>query len=117
VGRSFEAVHPVVRTHPVTGWKSVYAVATFPKYINELNENESQEVLKILRQTLLDNHQLHVRFKWRNEHDFGKTDSPSPPFVRVRSGTWLMWVKTQPSGTTAARSTRPPTTTMVWETE
>ncbi|KAJ8107203.1 hypothetical protein ONZ43_g6809 [Nemania bipapillata] len=72
IGKSFQAVHPVVRTHPVTGWKSVYAVATFPKYINELNEKESREVLKILHETLIENHQLQVRFKWRNEHDLGK---------------------------------------------
>ncbi|KAI0154602.1 taurine dioxygenase family protein [Xylariaceae sp. FL1272] len=75
VGRSFSAVHPVVRTHPVTGWKSVYAVATFPKYIPELNENESRQVLSLLRETLLENHQLQVRFKWKNENDIAIWDN------------------------------------------
>ncbi|KAI8952010.1 taurine dioxygenase family protein [Xylaria longipes] len=75
VGKHFTAVHPVVRTHPVTGWKSVYAVATFPKYIPELNENESRKVLDLLHQTLLENHQLQVRFKWKYENDIAIWDN------------------------------------------
>ncbi|KAI1822014.1 taurine dioxygenase family protein [Xylaria intraflava] len=75
IGKSFQAVHPVVRTHPVTGWKSVYGVATFPKYINELSEKESQAVLKLLRETLVENHQVQVRFKWHNENDLAIWDN------------------------------------------
>nr|OQO28887.1 hypothetical protein B0A51_03214 [Rachicladosporium sp. CCFEE 5018] len=72
VDQTLSAVHPVVRTNPVTGWKSVFALGTFPKYINELHAEESDELLAKLRRTVLDSHDLTVRFKWKNENDIGK---------------------------------------------
>lgn len=71
IGGELTAVHPVVRTNPVTGWKSVYAVGPFPKYINELNSDESAELLEKFYNTILHNHDLTVRFKWRNPNDLG----------------------------------------------
>ena len=71
VGKELKAVHPVVRTNPVTGWKSIYAVGPFPKYINELNSEESAELLKKFYDVILENHDLTVRFKWRNKNDLG----------------------------------------------
>ena len=73
VGSELSAVHPVVRTNPVTGWKSIYAVGPFPKYINELNSEESEELLKKFYDVILNNHDLTVRFKWRNENDLGES--------------------------------------------
>ncbi len=76
VGRAFTAVHPVVRTNPVTGWKSIYAAGPFPKYINELNPKESRQLLQTFRETITENHDLQARFKWRNENDFGELFPP-----------------------------------------
>jgi alpha-ketoglutarate-dependent taurine dioxygenase len=72
VGKELTAVHPVVRTNPVTGWKSIFAIGPFPKRINELSENESKELLDRFYRLILDNHDLQVRFKWRNKNDIGK---------------------------------------------
>ena len=72
VGRGLKAVHPVVRTNPVTGWKSVYAIGSFPQYVNELSLDESDELLKRLKDILASSHDLQVRFKWRNENDIGE---------------------------------------------
>jgi alpha-ketoglutarate-dependent taurine dioxygenase len=72
VGGHLSVVHPVVRTNPVTGWKSIYAIGVFPKYINELEKEESDDLLKKLHNTILSNHDLQVRFKWRNPNDIGK---------------------------------------------
>jgi alpha-ketoglutarate-dependent taurine dioxygenase len=72
VGRALRAVHPVVRTNPVTGWKSIFAIGPFPKYINELLSVESDELLKKFLSVITENHDLQVRFKWRNENDIGK---------------------------------------------
>lgn len=71
VGRQLSTVHPVVRTNPVTGWKSIYAVGPFPNQINELSSTESEELLKKFYSTILENHDLQVRFKWRNTNDIG----------------------------------------------
>lgn len=73
VGGHLSVVHPVVRTNPVTGWKSIYSIGGFPKYINELQTDESTELLKKLHDTILSNHDLQVRFKWRNPNDIGKS--------------------------------------------
>ncbi|KAF1944440.1 taurine dioxygenase family protein [Clathrospora elynae] len=75
VGKSLSAVHPVVRTNPVTGWKSIFALGPFPKYINELNEEESSDLLKKFRSVITENHDLQVRFKWRNENDLAIWDN------------------------------------------
>ncbi|CAE7212603.1 hypothetical protein P3342_012409 [Pyrenophora teres f. teres] len=77
VGRSLTAVHPVVRTNPVTGWKSIFALGPFPKYINELNVEESDELLKRFRSVIIENHDLQVRFKWRNANDLAIWDNRS----------------------------------------
>ena len=75
VGGNLSVVHPIVRTNPVTGWKSVYAIGNFPKYINELHTEESDHLLKRLRESILSNHDLQVRFKWRDPNDIGKLAS------------------------------------------
>lgn len=72
-GKELSAVHPVVRTNPVTGWKSIFALGPFPKFINELNDKESAELLQKFVDTIYENHDLQVRFKWRNENDLGKS--------------------------------------------
>ncbi|KAK0911938.1 hypothetical protein LTR91_010059 [Friedmanniomyces endolithicus] len=77
IGKELAAVHPVVRTNPVTGWKSIYAIGSFPKYINELNEEESAELLAKFKRMITENHDLQVRFKWRNANDLAIWDNRS----------------------------------------
>ncbi|KAJ4322334.1 hypothetical protein N0V94_002443 [Neodidymelliopsis sp. IMI 364377] len=71
VGKELTAVHPVVRTNPVTGWKSIFALGPFPRYINELNDKESSELLAKFLNVIYENHDLQVRFKWKSENDLG----------------------------------------------
>src|ERR1700760_1204880 len=42
VGDELKAVHPVIRTNPVTGWKSVYPIGSHVKAINDLTQEESK---------------------------------------------------------------------------
>lgn len=77
VGGELTSVHPVVRTNPVTGWKSIYSIGNFPKIINELTHEESQELLQRFYGLILANHDLQVRFKWRNENDIAIWDNRS----------------------------------------
>jgi alpha-ketoglutarate-dependent taurine dioxygenase len=76
IGKSLSAVHPLVRTNPVTGWKSIFGIGNFPKVINELDPEESAELLAKFYKVILDNHDIQVRFKWRNPNDIGKLTRP-----------------------------------------
>ncbi|KAI5475248.1 hypothetical protein MNV49_001695 [Pseudohyphozyma bogoriensis] len=64
VGPALEAVHPVIRTNPVTGWKGVFVNPGFTRHIVELNKDESDQVLQYLFKIFNQNHDLQVRFKW-----------------------------------------------------
>ncbi|KAJ3544010.1 hypothetical protein NM208_g3272 [Fusarium decemcellulare] len=77
VGRELTAVHPVVRTNPVTGWKSIFAIGNFPQRINEVSARESRELLDLLYKRIEENHDLQVRFKWRNKNDIAFWDNRS----------------------------------------
>jgi len=59
-----EAVHPVVRTHPVTGRKGLFVNENFTVRINELSEEESQAVLAFLYAHST-KPAFQVRFRWQ----------------------------------------------------
>lgn len=77
VGDVLKATHPVVRTNPVTGWKSVFSVGEFPTRINGLAPQESDHLLKWFLDIIYQNHELQVRFKWQNENDLAIWDNRS----------------------------------------
>jgi len=64
VGEHLEAIHPVIRTNPVTGWKSVFVNPNFTKRILGVTRDESDTILKYLFSLVQLNHDLQVRFKW-----------------------------------------------------
>ncbi|KAL4912435.1 hypothetical protein BDW62DRAFT_216318 [Aspergillus aurantiobrunneus] len=64
-GDELVAVHPVIRTNPVTGWKSVYVNKGFTKRINGVTRDESDVLLQYLFNLVTQNHDAQVRFKWR----------------------------------------------------
>ncbi|KAK4126555.1 taurine catabolism dioxygenase [Parathielavia appendiculata] len=72
VGGELKAVHPVVRTNPVTGWKSIFPVGGHVKHINGLTEEESSKLLGWFLDLVYKNHDLQVRFKWKSSNDIGK---------------------------------------------
>jgi taurine dioxygenase len=57
------AVHPVVRTHPVTGRKGLYVNRTFTTRINELHRDESRAMLQVLWDHC-EKPDFQVRFSW-----------------------------------------------------
>ena len=77
VGDVLEAVHPVIRTNPVTGWKSVFAVGHHVQQINDLTPLESKALLEWFVRLIVDNHDLQVRHRWQNPNDVAIWDNRS----------------------------------------
>lgn len=75
-GDSLTAVHPVIRTNPVTGWKSVFVNKGFTRRINGVTRDESDLLLKYLFDLMVNNHDAQVRFKW-NKNDLAIWDNRS----------------------------------------
>ncbi|KAL7309804.1 hypothetical protein PS15m_010644 [Mucor circinelloides] len=62
-----DSVHPVVRTHPITGWKGLFVQPGFTKSIVGLNRRESDLLLKFLFDHIAGGHDFQVRFKWSED--------------------------------------------------
>ncbi|KAI8354588.1 hypothetical protein EDC96DRAFT_466168 [Choanephora cucurbitarum] len=62
--KRWSAVHPVVRTHPVTGWKSLFVQKGFTKSIVGLSKRESDVILNHLFDHVSGGVDFQVRFKW-----------------------------------------------------
>lgn len=58
------AVHPVIRTHPVTLRKGIYVNPTFTTRINEVSNEESDAILGFLYQHCA-KPDFQVRFRWQ----------------------------------------------------
>lgn len=57
--------HPLVRTHPVTGWKALYLSRGLTVSIEGLEPDESKAVLSYLYDIYEKNLDIQVRFDWR----------------------------------------------------
>jgi len=75
VGDDLTAIHPVIRTNPVTGWKGLFVNrryvpgkmafdVSFTKRINELSKDESDNILEYLHKHIANNHDIQVRHRW-----------------------------------------------------
>ena len=62
--RNPPVIHPVVRTHPVTGQPILFVSEGFTTRINELDEAESAELLQYLFAHAT-NEQFHLRWQWQ----------------------------------------------------
>ncbi|KAF2107802.1 putative alpha-ketoglutarate-dependent sulfonate dioxygenase [Lophiotrema nucula] len=75
VGLEFKATHPAVRTHPVTGWKSLFVSGLHTRRIKDVTETESQEIFAKALRLVTENHDLQVRFRWNGPNDMAIWDN------------------------------------------
>ncbi|KAL1861770.1 hypothetical protein VTK73DRAFT_6920 [Phialemonium thermophilum] len=65
VGYEFEPHHPVIRTHPVTGWKSVFAgVGLHVSRIDGVTSYEDQMIREYILRLITRNHDCVARMHW-----------------------------------------------------
>lgn len=56
--------HPVVRTHLVTGWKTLFVNENFTKEIVGLEKRFSEAILDTLNRTITESYDYQVRWNW-----------------------------------------------------
>ena len=66
--------HPIIRTHPVTGWKSLFFNPGFVIGIVGVPKTESDAIIRYLNEVISTTPELHVRFQWR-KHDVAFWDN------------------------------------------
>ncbi|KAI4134111.1 MAG: hypothetical protein LQ347_001790 [Umbilicaria vellea] len=57
--------HPLIRTHPVTGWKSLFFNPGFVTKIVGIPKAESDTIIRYLNEVIATTQELHVRFQWQ----------------------------------------------------
>jgi sulfonate dioxygenase len=56
--------HPLVRTNPVTGWKSLFFNPGFVTKIVGVPKTESDAVIRLLNEIVATSPEIHARFQW-----------------------------------------------------
>ena len=57
--------HPLIRTHPVTGWKSLFFNPGFVTKIVGIPKMESDMIVEFLSEVIATTQELHVRVQWK----------------------------------------------------
>lgn len=108
-GPELEAVHPVIRTNPVTGWKGIFVNKGFTKRINGVTRDESDVLLSYIYSVSTRRLYLHGGLGLSADLTFAHSSSPKTTICKCDSaGRKTRW----PSGTTVACGIARPTTTM-----
>lgn len=66
IDKNPDVVHPVIRTHPVTGRKMVFVNLQFTSKINELSEADSREMINWLCDHMVQDKYVY-RFSWKQD--------------------------------------------------
>ena len=57
--------HPLIRTHPVTGWKSVFFNPGFVTDIVGIPKAEANAIISYLNDLIATTLEIHARFQWQ----------------------------------------------------
>jgi len=77
VGKSLLTVHPVIRTNPVTGWKSLFAVGNHMARIRGLTSGESARLHDWFLSLIVESHDCQLRHRWQSPYDMAIWDNRS----------------------------------------
>ena len=76
VGFGEKNSHPAVRTHPITGFKTLYAWGIHCQHFNDVTPEENQMLMDMIERLVTRNHDLQARLNWQNPGDIGTFFSP-----------------------------------------
>ncbi|RPA84817.1 TauD-domain-containing protein [Ascobolus immersus RN42] len=68
-GQDVSPIHPLIRTNPVTGWKSVFFNQLFVNRILGVSQAESKSIIEYLHRLVTDSPDLQVRYRWEQYPD------------------------------------------------
>ena len=69
-GLDFLSHHPVVGTHPLTGWKSLFAAGTKCLRIDDVTDMESAQIMDKVTRLITENHDIQCR---EDTNDLGES--------------------------------------------
>jgi sulfonate dioxygenase len=58
---------PLIRTHPVAGWKSLFFNPGFVTKIVGISKMESDAIISYLNELVVTTQEMHVRFQWQKD--------------------------------------------------
>ncbi|PWN20870.1 taurine catabolism dioxygenase [Microstroma glucosiphilum] len=111
VGETLDAIHPFVRTNPVTGWKSVFGVGTHFQRFEGLHKREGEILRQYVLELVTSHHTAQARLKW-GENDLAVWDNrstfhaASPDYESDRAGVRAVSVGERPYYDPASQSRR-----------
>ncbi|CAK9439150.1 uncharacterized protein LODBEIA_P33740 [Lodderomyces beijingensis] len=86
--KNVEREHPIVRTHPATGWKYLFVNRSMTDRIVGLLPDESALILNYLYSVIENNRDLQVTFNWQRELPGLKSKTDGKKTYRGTSALW-----------------------------
>lgn len=83
-----EREHPIVRTHPATGWKYLFVNRSMTDRIVGLLKPESDLILNYLFKVIEENRDIQVTFNWQQQLPGLKSQPEGEPTYRGASALW-----------------------------
>lgn len=83
-GFGFDAVHPAVRTNPVTGWNAIFAGGMHCKGFVGMTEEESQRLMGMIEDLITKNHDIQARIRWESVGDIAIWDNRAVKHIPTR---------------------------------
>ncbi|WFD18509.1 hypothetical protein MCAP1_000713 [Malassezia caprae] len=76
IGTHLSAEHPLIRTNPVTGWKSIFGFGQHFDHVKDVSREESDLLKKFVLDLVTQNHITQVRYRW-SKNDLAIWDNRS----------------------------------------
>ncbi|ODV62255.1 TauD/TfdA dioxygenase family protein [Ascoidea rubescens DSM 1968] len=86
--KKVERRHPIVRTHPATGWKALFVNRSMTKSIVGLEPPESDVILNYLFSVFEKNADIQVRFNWKSTKPGYGTSAIWDNRISIHSTVW-----------------------------